>query len=101
MVVLGHVVEHVGDIGMARSSDEEIVEAARREDAVVVTSDSDFSSLLAHASAADPSVIRIRIEGLTGDEIAKTVQQVVAGAKPELDDGAAVSVTRAGICVPR
>lgn len=64
----GIAAEHVGDLGMATATDEEILQAARDRDAIVVTLDADFHSLLAAAKAANPSVIRIRIEGLKSDE---------------------------------
>jgi predicted nuclease of predicted toxin-antitoxin system len=62
-----------------------------------VTLDADFHSLLAASHASAPSVIRIRIEGLYGDEVAQIVRQVVDAAKAELEAGAAVSVTRARV----
>ena len=45
----------------------------------------------------NPSVIRIRIEGLKGEGIALTIEQVIASGQKELESGAAVSVTSNGI----
>ncbi len=85
--------EHVGDLGMAMATDAEILEAARRRQAVVVTLDSHFHALLATARAASPSVVRIRIEGLKGEPLAMILQRVLTVAVAELDAGAVVSVT--------
>ena len=93
----GIAAEHVGLIGMATASDAEILEAARTRDAVVVTLDADFHSLLAAAHATTPSVIRIRIEGLKGEDIAQTIDRVIVSGQTELEAGAAVSVTSSGI----
>jgi predicted nuclease of predicted toxin-antitoxin system len=84
---------------MATATDQEIVDAAVDRDAVVVTLDADFHSLLAAASATAPSVIRIRIEGLKGDDVADILAQVIAAVESELESGAAVSVTERGIRV--
>ncbi len=93
----GLLAEHVGELGMAAAADDAILEAARDRDAIVVTLDADFHSLLAASDASDPSVIRIRIQGLKGDEVARIVQQVVDAAKADLEAGAAVSVTRSRV----
>ncbi len=93
----GFDAEHVGQLGMATASDEEILKQARDRNAVVITLDADFHSLLAAAHATTPSTIRIRIEGLKGDDLANLIEQVVTAAESELETGAAVSVTRAGI----
>ena len=88
--------EHVGQIGMATASDGEILDAARDRDAVVVTLDADFHSLLAAAHATTPSV-RIRIEGLKGEGVAQIIERVVLSCQAELATGAAVSVSSRGI----
>ena len=90
---------HVGAIGMATATDEKILEEARDRDSAVVTLDSDFHALLAAAHATTPSTIRIRIEGLKGNDVANLIEQVVGAVKSELETGAAVSITRAGIRV--
>ncbi|HEY3967298.1 MAG TPA: DUF5615 family PIN-like protein [Planctomycetaceae bacterium] len=91
------VAEHVGNLGMASATDAEILAAAQKRDDVVVTLDADFHRLLADSRAMSPSVVRVRIEGLRGDELAKLLLQVVADAGPELVYGAAISVTETRI----
>jgi predicted nuclease of predicted toxin-antitoxin system len=61
---------HVGEIGFATASDAKILEFALQNGNVVVTLDADFHALLAFSGADGPSVIRIRIEGLRGEELA-------------------------------
>lgn len=88
---------HVGDLGMAAASDLAILSKAQEEQAVVVTLDADFHKMLAVSQATAPSVIRIRIEGLKGDELAALLIQVIANAAAELASGALVSVTETRI----
>lgn len=62
----GWDVLHTGDIGLSRASDNEILEYARAEKRVIVTLDADFHAILAVANDSEPSVVRIRQEGLKG-----------------------------------
>lgn len=101
LVGMGIVAEHVGDLGMARASDTHILDLARERQAVVVTLDADFHALLATSRATSPSVVRIRIEGLKGEETAALLGQVLAVAGTELEAGAVVSVTARRIRVRR
>ena len=86
--------EHVSVLGMSKATDEEILEEARDLEKIIVTLDADFHAILATTSAVSPSVIRIRIEGLKGDDIADIVEKVIASAQAELEAGAAVTVTK-------
>ena len=61
--------------------------------AVVVTLDADFHAILAMTGAREPSVIRIRLEGLRGEALARVVQEVVSMKRDDIEAGAAVSVT--------
>jgi len=88
----GMEAEHVGNLGLARAADTEILQAARQRDAIVVTLDADFHARLALSRAASPSTIRIRIEGLKGDEFADVLVRVIEQTRDELMAGAAVSV---------
>ena len=93
------VTQHVGDLGLSMAGDDEILEAARERGAIVVTLDADFHAILAAAQATTPSVIRVRIEGLKGDDLAALFVRVLKVAEAELSAGAAVSVTVGGVRV--
>ncbi len=90
---MGLEAEHVGSLGLATASDETILDEGRDRRAVVVTLDSDFHALLALSNASAPSVIRIRMQSLKGDDIARTIRQVVEIAESDLAAGAAITVT--------
>lgn len=89
----GIAAEHVAELVLSRADDETILETARVRQAVVVTLDADFHRHLAMQRAASPSVIRIRIEGLKGDDVASLLRDVITSTSNELATGAAVSVT--------
>ncbi|MCG8449092.1 MAG: DUF5615 family PIN-like protein [Pirellulales bacterium] len=96
---LGVEAKHVGQIGLAAASDAEILTETIQRDAVLISLDSDFHALLAASGASSPSVIRIRIEGLDGEALAKLLVQVLAAVELELEAGAVVSVTEQRIRV--
>lgn len=89
---LGHDAAHVGARGLAKASDEQILEVARAEERVVVTLDTDFHRLLAMSNAATPSVVRIRIEGLDTARQVELIDQIVAECRELLESGAVVTV---------
>ena len=93
LAAIGIIAEHVGNLGMARSADEVILAAARQRNATIVTLDADFHQNLAATHSTTPSVVRIRIEGLKGDQLATILNAVVSQAAAELASGAVVSVT--------
>lgn len=97
----GLTAEHVGDLGLATATDDEILVAARNRNAVLVTLDADFHTILALEGAKSPSVIRIRVEGLKGAGAATIIEQVHADAQKDLEDGVAVSVTIARFRIRR
>jgi len=90
---------HVGEIGLASASDAKILEFGLQEHRVVVTLDADFHALLALSGAKEPSVIRIRIEGLRAEDHAHLVAQVLSACNADLVRGAMVTVTEQGIRV--
>jgi predicted nuclease of predicted toxin-antitoxin system len=73
---VGYECVHVGEIGMSKAEDREILSLASEQGATVVTLDADFHALLAVASANGPSVIRIRIQGLDAPAVGELVQHV-------------------------
>lgn len=92
---------HVGNLGLAAATDETILNAGRDRGAIVVTLDSDFHALLARSKASAPSVIRIRIQGLKGDGVARVIQQVIQAVEGDLLAGAAVTVTERRLALRR
>jgi predicted nuclease of predicted toxin-antitoxin system len=92
---------HVGDRGLATATDSRILDLGRKEAMVVVTLDADFHALLALSGAAGPSVIRIRIEGLRGEDLARALVNVLQVCTDDLLKGAMVSVTQSGVRIRR
>jgi len=56
----GHEAIHVRVLGMQRATDTEVLELARREHRVLISADTDFSTILAQQSASRPSVVAFR-----------------------------------------
>lgn len=83
---------HVGEIGMSKVPDEDILGFALARHAVVVTLDADFHAILAVSGAVGPSVIRIRIQGLRAAEIAECVRLACIRFGNELVAGSLVTV---------
>lgn len=92
---------HVGDVGLATGSDATILEAARQQERIVVTLDADFHALLVLSGAIGPSVVRIRIEGLQAEALARLLVDVLRVCSDELMSGAMASVTDSGVRVRR
>jgi len=86
-----HDAIHVGDIGMAAAKDSDILIYATSEQRMIVTFDADFHALLAASQASQPSVIRIREEGLKGDMVAKLLLHIVERFPTELIKGCVMS----------
>jgi predicted nuclease of predicted toxin-antitoxin system len=89
---LGHDCTHVGEIGMSKASDQEILTLSAERSAVVVTLDADFHAILAVSGAQGPSVIRLRLQGLGAAKVAEVVRKVVASFADELESGALITV---------
>ncbi len=85
---------HTGEIDMATAEDVATLARANQEQRIVITLDSDFHTLLALSSAAAPSVIRIRIEGLRAEELTSLRRVLINKWADELVDGVAPSIQR-------
>ena len=84
---------HVGDLDLSKASDERILEYARDKGLVIVTFDADFHSLMALSGARNPSVIRIRQEGLKADDLARLLRGVIDDCSQQIEQGALIAVT--------
>lgn len=83
---------HVGEVGLSTAEDVEILRQGLQDNRAIVTLDADFHALLALSGTAEPSVIRIRIEGLKAEAVADLLQTVLNPCAEELQRGAMVTV---------
>ena len=84
---------------MANASDASILERSRKEGWIVATLDADFHALLALSGATAPSVIRVRMEGLRAESMAKLLSSVLGICPQDLKQRAVISVRESGIRV--
>jgi len=89
----GHVCRHVGDIGMSRAKDVEIVAEAKRTGEVIITHDLDYGHLLAFSGEKAPSVIILRLRNLRTGEVMSRFDAVWKEIESPLVDGAVVSLS--------
>lgn len=91
----GHDAIHVADIGLLTASDPEILQAAVKEERILLTADSDFGALLALGSLASPSVLLLRsADHLRPSEQAELIAANLPQLVEDLEKGAIVSLTR-------
>jgi len=98
---IGWDVQHVGEIGMSSALDEEIVQFARDHGCIVVTLDADFHAIVATSGASTPSVLRLRVQGLAGQEMARLIKTIVDMCSADLLRGAIVSADSARVRIRR
>lgn len=92
---------HVGEIGMSRASDGEILDYARCADRVGITLDADFHTLLVLGSKTSPSVVRIRIEGLQAVAMAELLLRIWPRIESAVREGTLVTVTERHVRIRR
>jgi len=88
---------HVSEVALESAPDHAILEYAATTNRTVITLDSDFHMLMATLNLSSPSVIRIRIEGLKGNELADLVGRVIAECAQSLLQGSLISVTESNL----
>jgi len=89
----GHDVIHVRDIGRRASPDEQVLDAAREADRVVISADTDFGELLAASNAAGPSILLLRRqEQRRAHEIAALILVNLDDVVADLQSGAVVVI---------
>jgi len=88
---------HVTEIGLTATADEEILCWADAQGRIVVTLDADSHAILATVGASSPSVIRIRIEGLSPIQISTLLISVITRHGDSLREGSALTIRPGGI----
>ena len=91
----GHDAVAVRDVGLAHSSDDEILDHAIDHERVIISHDTDFGALLAFRRLSAPSFILIRSsDPLTPDQQADMVIANLAAISEDLAAGAIVVFAR-------
>lgn len=97
LAAAGHDVIHVVDSGLAGRVDDDILEAARVEGRVLVSSDTDFGELLVRQDAPLPSLILFRQGNRAPEHQAETLLGNLEQVADDLDAGAIVVFTNDNI----
>lgn len=96
----GHDAVHVRDLEKIGASDAALVHLASQSDRIIISADTDFGALLAHARAVKPSVILVReITGLRSPDLAKIILGHLEILESDLQTGAIAAFTKTGIRV--
>jgi predicted nuclease of predicted toxin-antitoxin system len=97
---LGHEAKHLHEEGLDRLPDEEILAKARREGAIILTSDLDFGELLIVGKVSLPSVIIFRLQPpMSAQKVNRYLTSVIAKYSGDLEKGALLSVSEKWIGV--
>ena len=92
LVEAGFDAAHWSALGRAYAPDSEIMDFAVANGFIVLTNDLDFGAILAMTNAAKPSVVQIRGGDLGPEAIGGQVLEALRRMKPELAEGALVTV---------
>jgi len=76
----------------SNASDEDILSLAREQGRVVVTHDTDFSSLLALSGHDQPSLITLRLLNTDPQQVTQRLRQILPQTEDVLRQGCAVTV---------
>jgi predicted nuclease of predicted toxin-antitoxin system len=88
----GHETVHWSTVGRAEAPDEEVLAWAQDRGFVVVTSDLDFSAILAASGAEGPSVLQIRSQALSPRFLREVLLAALRHFESHLREGALVSL---------
>ncbi len=88
----GYDAQHWSQVGAANAPDAIILAWAVTNNAIVLTHDLDFGTLLAHTHAARPSVIQVRTQDVLPQTLGSLVLDALAAYEPLLITGALIII---------
>src|SRR4051812_36172189 len=80
----GFDVVHTSEIGLAMAEDLQVLAHAENDERLIVTLDAGFHAHLALSGAKEPSLIRIRLEGLKSKAFVDLLLKVISQCEPDL-----------------
>lgn len=93
----GFSCRHVGDLGMARASDMDIIAEARRKDEVILTHDLGYGHLVAFSGESKRSVLIFRMRNIRIDNLFRRPSQAWQDIEEPLSRGAVVIIEDASV----
>lgn len=84
---------HASSIGLSKASDLDILAYAEKHEMIIVTLDADFHALIAISGKKQPSVIRIREEGLRSTSLSILLINILNHTKDKLGSGVLITAT--------
>jgi predicted nuclease of predicted toxin-antitoxin system len=90
LATAGHDTTHVRILGLAGHTDDQVMALAIADDRILVTTDTDFGTILALTGADGPSVLLLRGIGDSVDERVAALLDVLPRVEGELSEGAVV-----------
>jgi predicted nuclease of predicted toxin-antitoxin system len=97
----GHDVIHLQQLNLLGHSDAEVMAAAKADERVLVSSDTDFGELLATGGAVAPSLILFRQGNRGPEHHAETINANLDAVADDLAEGAVVVFTEDRIRIRR
>ena len=92
LATAGHDATHVRILGLAGHTDDEVMALAIADDRILVTTDTDFGTILALTGASRPSVLLLRGIVDSVDERVDALLDVLLRAERVLSEGAVVVI---------
>jgi predicted nuclease of predicted toxin-antitoxin system len=89
----GHEAKHVYDCGFLTAKDSDIWKFAVKEDAAIVTKDSDFAAMRMHAPSG-PAVVWLRLGNVSNDELIKSLLSALPEIVEAIEAGEGVVEVR-------
>jgi len=90
--VLGYDAVHWSSVGRHDVQDGDIIEWARKNDCVILTSDLDFGTIIAMAGSRKPSVVQLRSDVTLPARVGSVVKEAIQQSEPDLLAGALLTV---------
>ncbi len=89
----GYESEHVRELQMAAASDDEIFEYASKNNATIISADTDFGYILSKWRGSQPSVILLRMIPPVPETQFKYIQKVIIDYSSEITEGSLLVVS--------
>ena len=100
LATAGHDAVHVADLELRSAPDTDVLEAATAHERIIISSDTDFGTLLAEMRVSAPSMILVRrLSNRRSDELAALILTNLPDVVDALEQGAVVVVEETSIRV--